>query len=320
MQRVLTGNEYLVFSPDDLHLDGWLCAEILDGLFDGVYIVDRARTIRYWNKAATRISGYDSTEMLGRVCSECGLRHTDHNGFPTCKQGCGLLQSIRSDDEYESDLFIRHRDGHRVRVSVRVIPIHGSNGAITGAAEIFREVTLNQAVSRRIQELETLALLDPLTRLPNRRSIEAGLQMRLEELNRYGWPFGVLFADIDHFKSINDVHGHDVGDQMLRLVSKTLLSSLRPFDVLGRWGGEEFLGIVVNVDREDLLRISERARRLVERSYLPHKNGPIRATISIGATTAGSNEDATILVKRADKLMYESKIAGRNRVTIFPVP
>jgi diguanylate cyclase (GGDEF)-like protein len=256
--------------------------------------------------------------MLGRVCSECGLRHTDHNGFPTCQQGCGLLHSIQSDEEFENDLFIRHRDGHRVRVSVRVLPIHDANGTITGAAEIFREVTLNQAVSRRIQELETLALLDPLTRLPNRRSIEANLQMRLEELNRYGWPFGVLFADIDHFKSVNDVYGHDVGDQMLRLVSKTLLSSLRPFDVLGRWGGEEFLGIVVNVDREDLLRISERARRLVERSYLPSKNGPIRATISIGATTAEINEDAANLVKRADKLMYASKLAGRNRVTLQP--
>jgi len=171
-----------------------------------------------------------------------------------------------------------------------------------------------------MKQLEEMALLDPLTRLANRQHIEANLQRRLEEYTRYGWTFGVLFIDIDHFKKINDSYGHDIGDKVLKLVSLTLQNSLRPFDFLGRWGGEEFVALVVNVNEKQLVHIAERARRLLEQSQILLKQDPIKVTVSMGATMAIRGDTLEDLIKRADRLMYRSKSAGRNRVSTKLAP
>ncbi|GAG00076.1 unnamed protein product, partial [marine sediment metagenome] len=122
--------------------------------------------------------------------------------------------------------------------------------------------------------------------------------------------------DIDHFKRVNDSHGHDAGDAVLKTVARTLLESSRGFDILGRWGGEEFLGLVQNVDEDHLGVVSERLRALVAASSVRHGDAEIRVTVSIGATLARTDDTPERLVKRADSVMYESKRAGRNRVTL----
>ena len=138
----------------------------------------------------------------------------------------------------------------------------------------------------------------------------------LEELKRYGWPLGAVFIDIDHFKRVNDSHGHDAGDAVLKTVARTLLESSRGFDILGRWGGEEFLGLIQNVDEDRLGAVSERLRALVAASSVRHDDAEIRVTVSIGATLARNDDTPEELVKRADSLMYESKRTGRDRVTL----
>ena len=107
-----------------------------------------------------------------------------------------------------------------------------------------------------------MALLDPLTQLGNRAYTRMMLSSRLDELRRYGWPFGLLFVDVDYFKRVNDSHGHEVGDKTLRAIATTLLKSLRPFDFLGRWAGDEFLALIVNIGRDALSTVAERARML----------------------------------------------------------
>ena len=160
------------------------------------------------------------------------------------------------------------------------------------------------------------ASTDALTGLPNRRHLETQLYSRLEELRRSGIGFGLLFIDIDHFKQINDRHGHEVGDQVLRIVADTLSLSVRPFDMLGRWGGEEFLGVLPHTDLENLRAIAERLRVLVSYSRADTDNCTVTATISAGGTVAAPADSAESLLKRADHLMYVSKKNGRNRVTV----
>jgi len=158
---------------------------------------------------------------------------------------------------------------------------------------------------------------DPLTGIANRRFVEINITARLEELKRYGFPFAVVFIDIDHFKVINDTHGHAVGDRILRMVSATLANSLRSFDIIGRWGGEEFVILLINVKQSDLLKLSDRFLRLVEKSTLTMDNGEtLSATVSIGATLARVGDATGTLMARADKLMYESKRRGRNMVSV----
>jgi diguanylate cyclase (GGDEF)-like protein len=152
--------------------------------------------------------------------------------------------------------------------------------------------------------------------LTNRHGIEKELLLRFEEQKRFGLPFGLLFMDVDHFKDFNDRHGHDAGDRVLKLVADTLSRSARPFDVFGRWGGEEFVGIMRNVSWRQLEMIGERIRRLVYTSSLLLDNVRLHVSISMGATLVRDDDTLESVVKRADTLMYRSKQAGRNRLTV----
>ena len=140
-------------------------------------------------------------------------------------------------------------------------------------------------------------------------------------MERYGWPFGVLFVDIDRFKEVNDTLGHEVGDRVLRMVARTLSADQRSFDLLGRWGGEEFLVILTNVTDEGLWSIAERSRIRVQESSAGLEDGQsVSVTVSIGGTMAEKGDTLESLVRRADRRMYLSKSAGRNRVTVLAAP
>jgi len=137
----------------------------------------------------------------------------------------------------------------------------------------------------------------------------------MSELSRYGWPFGVLFLDVDHFKEINDAHGHEVGDRVLRMIAHTLHAGSRVYDNVGRWGGEEFLALITNVDQDGLSEIGNRFRTLVAASQLPEPQG-IRVTVSVGATLARPDDSPESILERADKCLYQAKTRGRNQLCL----
>jgi diguanylate cyclase (GGDEF)-like protein/PAS domain S-box-containing protein len=288
--------------------------ELLDNLYDGVYFVDRERTITYWSKGAERITGYAAAEVIGRNCSDNLLVHIDEEARSLCHGRCPLAESLRDGCLHKKDVYLLHKDGHRVPILVRVAPIRGPEGNITGAVEIFTDSAGRGEMAQRLAEFEKMAYLDTLTELMNRRYTEIALASRHEEMERYGWPFGVIFLDIDDFKKINDRYGHDVGDDVLKMVARTVAHSARSFDVVGRWGGEEFIAVVANVDRDELVHMAKRFRSLVEQSRL-HGEEPVKVTISLGAAHARAGESVAGLLKRADRHMYESKKAGKNCVT-----
>ena len=289
---------------------------LFDLLFEGAYVVDRERAIVHWNKAAEQITGYARDEVVGRHCFDNILVHVDCGGASLCKGGCPLHQSIADGQTRESELFLRHKEGHRVPVQVRVHPLVDAGGIRYGAVEVFRDTSTRVAALDRIRELEGMAYVDALTGLANRRFIDAQLQRKIDEMKRYGWPFGILFMDLDRFKSVNDTHGHAVGDKVLKVVAETLIRSSRSFDVVGRWGGEEFLAVVSNVSAEMLDNIAQRLRVLIARSGVFVQMEEIRVTISIGATMALPDDTPESLVARADALLYTSKESGRNTVTV----
>ena len=241
--------------------------------------------------------------------------HTDNEGSSLCHGTCPLAGTIADNRERTSDIFLKHKDGHRVWVNVRVAPIINERGEIIGGLEIFTEQTPASIALDRLAELERLAYLDPLTGLANRRYAEITLHARMDEFQRYGWLFGVIFIDIDNFKVVNDQYGHDHGDEVLKMVAKTLQNSVRSFDVISRWGGEEFVAVIANVQGDELLTTANRCRALVERSFLPSIPS-LRVTVSVGAALASESDTAESVLKRADGHMYRSKRAGRNRVTV----
>jgi len=290
--------------------------DIVEHLFDGAYFVDTERRITFWNRSAEHLTGYKSSEMVGSFCHDNILAHVDEQGVHVCEALCPLAKTLNDGRPREAELYVRHKDGHRVPILVRVAPVRDKDKRIVGAIEIFSDNSAALWRHERIAELERLALLDELTGLPNRRYVERELESRASELERFGRLFGVLLMDVDRLAEVNQVHGRDVGDDVLRMIGQTFLYNTRPFDVVGRWDGGTFVGVVVNVDEKDLARAAHRFQMLAGKSTLPRDGGGVSVTISIGATMAKFGDRPDELLAAADGLLKQSKRVGRNRVTM----
>ncbi len=289
---------------------------IVESLHDGVYLVNREKVIIYWNKAAESISGYTASEVIGKSCADNILTHVDEEGHSLCLGICPLAATIADGKPRENKIYIHHKKGHRIPVSVRTNILIDSSGAAIGGIEIFSDVSNLAATEMRIKELEKLAFLDYLTQLANRSYIEREIRSRFEEKKRLNISFGIFLIDIDHFKKINDSYGHSVGDEVLKLVANTFMANTRPFDLYGRWGGDEFIGIIRNINRKGLEVLGNRIRTLIKNSFIIHEDKKLNVTISIGATLFNADDSIDSLVKRADILLYKSKEVGRNCLTI----
>jgi len=288
---------------------------VFDGLFDGVYFVDNARTIRYWNAGAEHITGFSADEVIGSRCSDNILIHVNSEGVCLCSGECPLKLSICDGLPRRTTAYLHHKDGHRIPTAISVMPVRDEVGLIIGAFEVFTDASEHVALLDMVTELKQLTLLDPLTRLANRRFMEDELSGRLSEMARYGHTIACFMVDIDDFKHVNDTYGHDIGDSVICMVGNTIRSNIRSFDMIARWGGEEFVITLLNMNGETLVKCAENLRMLVARSHVTSKDGDIRVTISMGATLAYADDTVDTLVKRADQLVYWSKVAGKNCVT-----
>ncbi|MFA5384992.1 MAG: sensor domain-containing diguanylate cyclase [Eubacteriales bacterium] len=288
-----------------------------NNLYDGVYFVDLDRRITFWNKAAEKITGFTKQQVIGAHCHDSLLKHINKNGSLLCVDTCPLAQSIKEGKEKEAEVFVRHREGHRVPVLVHVSPARNSSGAIIGAVENFTDNTARSNLLDQLEKYRNLSLVDPLTDLLNRRYLEVHLQNKINELKVYKYSFfGVLFIDIDFFKNVNDSFGHDVGDNVLKMVSRTLNNSIGNNEVVCRWGGEEFVAVVQCNSLHSLFSKANMLRFLVKQSFVPVNGKIVSVTISVGAAMANPNGTVESLVKRSDSLMLQSKRLGRNRVSI----
>ena len=292
--------------------------DILDRMEDGVYLVDRERRIRYWSQSAERITGFAAQEVLGKRCADEVLCHVDDAGRHLCQEGCPLAATMEDGRPRSAEVFLHHKSGHRTPVKVYGAPIYNEAGQVIGAFETFSQTSSVLAAHERIGQLEELAFVDTLTGIGNRRYLERELTSRLADLQRLGWRFGVVLCDIDHFKRFNDEFGHATGDEALQMVAQTLAHGCRAGDCVGRWGGEEFLVVIGNLQHGTLWQVAERLRLLLASSFLRVKGANQRVTVSAGAVMAQPGEDIPGLLARADGLLYQSKTAGRNRISVEP--
>jgi diguanylate cyclase (GGDEF)-like protein/PAS domain S-box-containing protein len=251
--------------------------ELIENYHDGIYFVDCDRTITYWNNGAEELTGYSSDEVLGRRCMDDILCHVDHcDGGPMCGDRCPLAASMDDGETRTAQVFLKHKQGHRQPVLMRTSPVRDARGVIVGGIEVFSDHTEVVETRAQLEELERMALLDPLTGIGNRRYFEMNLHARLDEQRRYSTPFGLLLIDLDHFKTVNDSHGHEAGDSVLKMVAQTLAYSCRKSDLACRWGGEEFALILGNMEAGGLREAVERVRKLVRKSRQTLEDGTRR--------------------------------------------
>lgn len=289
---------------------------LLDNLYDGVYFVDRQRVITYWNAGAERITGYVSSQVVGKSCSDNILNHCNEQGCELCYTDCPLTHSMNIGAPQEAEVFLHHANGHRVPVRVRVSPMFDPAGKVIGAVEIFSSNLEAVRARRRINTLEQEVFFDPLTKLGNRRYFELQFPVAQAQMKYEAIQHGLLFIDIDLFKEVNDRFGHNVGDQLLVMVAETLRANLRDSDVVVRWGGDEFVAILRDIRPDDLPLIAAKMHSLIERSHLDIAGEPLRVTVSVGAALLHPDETREAAIQRVDQLMYQSKSAGRNQVNV----
>lgn len=290
---------------------------LLDQLNEGAYFVDPNRKIIYWNKKAEEITGYSAKEVVGSFCWDNLLKHVDSSGRRLCFTQCPLAATIKDGEEREAEVFLRHKEGFRLPVGVRCSQMM-EGGEVTGGIELFRDISPKKRIERENKQLKQMSTMDRLTKIGNRRSLEQAMAIRTANMNREGRLFGMLFIDIDHFKQVNDKWGHEVGDNVLQIVASTLRNNSRGGEVVGRWGGEEFVVIVDLKDRDlgELASVAERIRMLVKNSSFKTDGKWGGVTISVGAAIVHPGETFEELMERCDKLMYTSKKKGRDRTTI----
>jgi diguanylate cyclase (GGDEF)-like protein len=196
----------------------------------------------------------------------------------------------------------------------------GGMDYITKPFDAF-ELQARVRAALRTKNLQDLLIeyahIDPLTGLPNRRSLMERLQQEWARMLRHSQPFSFIMADIDHFKNVNDTYGHLVGDQLLREIAKVFTKQCRNIDTPARYGGEEFAIVVPQGTTKQAQCLAERCRRNIEEISIPVKGESVHATVSFGiAETTGLTTPET-LIEHADEALYAAKVAGRNQVAIY---
>jgi diguanylate cyclase (GGDEF)-like protein len=182
---------------------------------------------------------------------------------------------------------------------------------------IARELGGPLRMAMLVEEAQHAATTDPLTGLPNRRAFLAALDIEQARSERHGYSMSLLLLDVDHFKSINDTHGHAAGDRVLAALGQLLVREVRKTDIVGRWGGEEFVAVLSGADEPGARIGAERIRAAIEAMQVRLENGqlvPVRA--SIGVSCLEVRDTPEILIGRADSAMYQAKSAGRNRIAV----
>jgi len=291
--------------------------DLLSHMYEGIYVVDKNRKIIFWNQGSEIITGYKSEEVVQKACYNNILRHVTEDGKELCFNGCPLHDTLATGNINEASVYLHHKDGHRVPVTVKSIPLYEGD-KIVAAIEVFTENNSNSKETIiENRELKKLLITDELTQIPNRRYLDFHLGNMKKEKDEFDLKFGVLFFDIDLFKNINDTYGHNTGDEILKMVSKTLSSNLRSDDKIGRWGGEEFIAILHVSKESSLEKIANKLRVLVSKSsYNTEDNVNISVNVSIGGAIIKDGESIEELIQRADDNMYISKKTGRNKVTV----
>jgi len=296
--------------------DNALFQTLVESIADGVYFVDPKRNILYWNTSAERITGFTRAEVIGHSCADNILVHVDDKGTSLCKSVCPLAASMADGEARINRVFLRHKEGHRLPIRVATAAVRDDSGAVVGGLETFYDDTATVAALQEVEHLEKLSLICPLTGIGNRRYSEETLAKRMDEAQRNKTSCAVILFDVDHFKRINDTYGHPVGDVVLKMVARTLGGDLRSYDFAGRWGGEEFLLVMPHLSASEMEQAANRLRILVERSSRKISDNRLAVTVSGGATLSHADDTPASVIIRVDKLLYESKHRGRNRITI----
>lgn len=286
---------------------------ILESAGEGIYGLDLEGKATFVNPAAAKMLGYDVDELIGRPMHEL-IHHSYPDGSPYPAEQCPMYAAF-TDGRVRTvtNEVLWRKDRSSFPVEYTSTPSR-KDGEIVGAVVVFRDITERR---RAEEELKELAVTDALTKIPNRRQFMQMAKKETAQALRYNKPLSVIVMDLDHFKEINDKHGHAKGDEVLVEIAEVCQKATRESDLFARFGGEEFAALLPMTDVYQADALAQRLRHLVSGLSFRTDEGPLRLTASFGvAQVTAQDGGIEQTLERADKAMYAAKEAGRNRAVM----
>ena len=284
---------------------------ILSGVNDFALLsLDANGRVSAWNQSGLRQTGYDRKDVLGRTMNVFY--------FPDeAVQGRALQQVdlARRDGWHIDEGWRRRKDGSRYWCQSLVSALEERTGEVAGFSVVLRDVTERRTSADEISRLLTT---DQLTGVLNRARFFELAEAEVERWRRFGQPLSALMIDLDHFKAVNDTHGHAAGDAVLQSIGRFLQTNCRSIDLIGRLGGEEFAILLPSVDVEGARTMAKLLRRGVGLLRPTIEGAAVAFTVSIGCAALGEGQDGIDrLLKAADEALYGAKRSGRDRVVVY---
>jgi diguanylate cyclase (GGDEF)-like protein/PAS domain S-box-containing protein len=280
--------------------------ETLNAIGDAVLSTDVDGNVVYLNAAAEAMTGWDREAAAGRPLGEV-FRLVDRETRAPAPNSTAVAVQLDTTVELAANGVLVRRDGREVEIEDSAAPIHDKNGHVTGAVIVFRDVGRALQMSRRMSHL---AQHDVLTGLPNRLLLSDRLTAAIALARRHHKALAVLFVDVDEFKAVNDVLGHVAGDGVLQSVARRLTHAVRESDTVCRYGGDEFVIVLPEIEHAEDVAVVE--RKLVQAIRGPHcmagEDVVLTASIGIGLYP-NHGRDADTLIAHADVAMYDAKRA-----------
>lgn len=262
--------------------------------------------IIYVNDAFTETTGYSAEEVIGKTPRIFQKEGTDKEELSKIREALEKKEPVR--------VTLRNfsKTGKEYWVDISILPLRDTEGKVTHFASIQRDITEYKKLE---QDLQILCRTDPLTTAANRRAFNEILSQEFSRFKRSQKEYALIMIDLDHFKSINDQHGHSVGDQVLIEVTERCKDNIRVHDILARLGGEEFCILLPYTESKQAKKVAERLREKIEIKPIIVDGLRVKVTISVGISLVSTgDEDGHQAMERADQKLFQAKESGRNQI------
>jgi PAS domain S-box-containing protein/diguanylate cyclase (GGDEF)-like protein len=312
--------EYFADSKTEVDMrfleNGEIFRTVLDSLSMGVYLVDCDRKIVFWNRGAEKISGYLSQDLLGRVYRDKLLIQYDEEHEGKIAQACQLTEALRDGEMKEADVFLLHKEGHRVPVRVCAVPLRDDKGKIVGAAESFEELRFPTIRGHRPVDAAIPFIMNSVTGLPDLSSTRVKINRAISELKEHQVPFCLLSVDVDGMDKLQAKSGKAPVECARKVMAHTVTAALRPDDFVGCDDSNRFIAILRYCEKQGINRVGDRIRTMAHCSEVDWWGDALELTVSIGGTVARCDDNADTLIERARRAMEQSLTSGGDKVTV----
>ncbi len=292
--------------------DPEICRNILESLPTGMCVIDMQKKIVFWSDGAERITGHLRHEVIGHSCVGEALLHCDHPGCEFCSEDCPLARAIKTAHPAEATGFLHHKARHEIPVCMRAVPIHNQRGSIIGAVETFENLQAAPSPDDRDATRQIPDLTDAVTGVASRAMTLSHLRQTMTTYTKVQVPFAVFFFRIEGLPHFRASLGLEAASSLLRVVARTLESSLWITDFVGRWTDDQFLVILGGCREQALGSVRERVRRSLAGESIEWWGERRSLPVSIGQAIVQPEDSVEMVLERAQKSL-EAASACRAR-------